>query len=702
MDESEKQFSVTSAASSTSGRARKPFPISSERTGIIELLIPSVCPTVLRMGAALALVAAITGTGRAQSFSEALDTASLVWTSSGSTLTTNGLWRGHSSLDAHDGLDCALSQLEAECAYISQSASLETMVQGPARVTFWWKISGSIAYSYSWLSCGADSGSQRSIAADMNPDWAMEEVFVDSGIHAVAWTHETYWYASPPWCAYGTSVARVDEVSVTPLTVPVIVEQPFDLTSDAGTTASFQVTAYGAAPMNYHWRLDGTNLVGATNNIYTITNVQAQHAGTYSVVVSNGYGFSVSADALLTVRAIPTITQQPQDRTVNAGEPTTFSVAAEGGAPLVYQWRFYGTNLAGATAPSYTITNVQPEHSGPYSVIVSNAYDFAVSSNATLAVRTIPVITSQPQGQTVTEGSSASFYIWASGSAPLRYQWCFNGTNLDGATNASFIISNAQTNQTGIYSAVVSNSYGAATSSNALLSVLYVPPSPTLGIALDAPLLAWKTSGSGGIWEAQTANTHDGVDAAQSTLDSPYASAWLATTVTGPGTLTFYWKVDNQYYPYPVMLISQGLLGVSVDGQLRDTLGYTTAGFWVQAQYAIAPGQHTVRWSFYRADFTPPYAYLRSFVGVDQVVFTPDAPTPPPAIAVNDGRLGVSSNGFGFSLSGSAGQVVIVEGSANLVNWYPLQTNILGSNSLYFGDLDWTYYSARFYRVRSR
>jgi formylglycine-generating enzyme required for sulfatase activity len=61
-------------------------------------------------------------------------------------------------------------------------------------------------------------------------------------------------------------------------------------------------------------------------------------------------------------------------------------VEATGSAPLVYQWRFNGANLDGATNTLYTIASVQPNNSGQYSVAVGNAYGSVVSSNAGLVV----------------------------------------------------------------------------------------------------------------------------------------------------------------------------------------------------------------------------------------------------------------------------------------------------------------------------
>lgn len=51
--------------------------------------------------------------------------------------------------------------------------------------------------------------------------------------------------------------------------------------------------------------------------------------------------------------------------------------------------------------------------------MVSNAFGTATSANAVLTVNTPPIITAQPQSQTVIAGSSARFNFTATGSTPL-------------------------------------------------------------------------------------------------------------------------------------------------------------------------------------------------------------------------------------------------------------------------------------------
>ncbi len=85
-----------------------------------------------------------------------------------------------------------------------------------------------------------------------------------------------------------------------------------------------------------------------------------------------------------------------------------------------------------------------------------------------------PSILVQPTDQTANQGQNASFSVTAAGSAPLAYQWFFNGTNIAGATSSGLVV-NAQILNAGSYSVVVSNAIGSVASSNALLTII-VPP----------------------------------------------------------------------------------------------------------------------------------------------------------------------------------------------------------------------------------
>ncbi|MGN6641892.1 MAG: immunoglobulin domain-containing protein, partial [Verrucomicrobiota bacterium] len=87
-----------------------------------------------------------------------------------------------------------------------------------------------------------------------------------------------------------------------------------------------------------------------------------------------------------------------------------------------------------------------------------------------------PTITTQPATNTsVIVGGSAYLTVTAAGIAPLSYQWTLGGTNLASQTNYFLSLSNLQPAQAGSYRVVVSNPYGAVSSSVAQVNVL-IPP----------------------------------------------------------------------------------------------------------------------------------------------------------------------------------------------------------------------------------
>jgi hypothetical protein len=244
------------------------------------------------------------------------------------------------------------------------------------------------------------------------------------------------------------------------------------------------VVGSGTAPLSYQWQKNGANIAGATSATYTTPATTTSDSGsTFKVVVSNSAGTATSNAATLTVNpapVAPTITTQPANQTVTAGQTATFAVVASGTAPLSYQWQKNGANIAGATSASYTTPATTTSDSGStFKVVVSNSAGTATSNAATLTVNPAPVaptITTQPANQTVTAGQTATFTVVASGTAPLSYQWQKNGANIAGATSASYTTPATTTSDSGsTFKAVVSNSAGTATSNAATLTVNPAP-----------------------------------------------------------------------------------------------------------------------------------------------------------------------------------------------------------------------------------
>ena len=264
---------------------------------------------------------------------------------------------------------------------------------------------------------------------------------------------------------------------LTVIVPPTITTQPLSQTITQGTAATFSVAVSGTAPFSYQWRFNSANISGATGSSYTRGNAQPADAGSYSVIVTNLAGSATSSNAILTVTLAPTppaITTQPQGQTVLLGGAAFFNVVATGADPLAYQWRLNGADISGATASSYSRSNLQGSDAGDYSVLVTNDYGSVLSSNATLVVDTdvtLPVITAQPQSQTVIAGQSATFTVTATNKAALSYQWQFNAAPIPGATSSAYTVANTQTNDAGSYSVVITNIIGPTTSADAVLTV---------------------------------------------------------------------------------------------------------------------------------------------------------------------------------------------------------------------------------------
>jgi predicted outer membrane repeat protein len=278
---------------------------------------------------------------------------------------------------SHDASDAAQSGIIGD----SQESWLETTVVGPGALTFWWKVSSAANdylefYTNSILQSGRITG---------EIDWAQRSYTLAAGSNTLRWR-----YVKNASGTNGQDRGWVDQIIFIP-DLPVINTQPSNQTVAVGDTFTFSVGSSGQPPLNYQWTFNGTNILGATNSSYTFNGAQYTNAGNYAALVSNQRGSVLSSNAVLTVLAAdpPAITLQPTNRLGTQGLPTTFSVAATGFGLLQYQWKFNTADISGATASAYTINSVQPSDAGAYSVLITNRFGTALSSNATLNVFTL-------------------------------------------------------------------------------------------------------------------------------------------------------------------------------------------------------------------------------------------------------------------------------------------------------------------------
>jgi uncharacterized delta-60 repeat protein len=334
----------------------------------------------------------------------------------------------------------------------------QTVIQG-SNATFSVSATGDLPFTYQWRYLGTNIP-----GATANP-------LVLTGVQ----TNQAGNYSVVVSNPFGSATSS--NALLTVRVPPFIITQPTptNQTVVAGSNATITVVAGGDPTLTYQWRLNGVNVSGATAATLTLTAVQTNQLGLYSVVVSNPYGTVTSSNATLDVKSAPFVATQPQSLAVLVGSPAAFSVTAGGDGPFTYQWRFGGTNLVGATNSNFGIGSAVTNDAGLYSVVISSAYSSVTSSNATLTVNVPPTIITHPQTLAAVLGSNATFTVVAVGEPTLVYQWWFNGATIAGATAASLTLTNVQAAQVGLYSVVVTNLFGTATSSNATLTV-HLPP----------------------------------------------------------------------------------------------------------------------------------------------------------------------------------------------------------------------------------
>jgi hypothetical protein len=181
-----------------------------------------------------------------------------------------------------------------------------------------------------------------------------------------------------------------------------------------------------------------------------------------------------------------------------------------------------GLNFSGLTAPAtINIANLvltgTPTASGNFTVTLqgwedknrkgngSPIYTYLINVTAGVAA-TAPTFTTQPTGQTLAAGSSATFSAAATGTPPPTFQWAKNGTAIAGATNPVYTLTGVQSADAGLYTAIATNSAGSATSNAAQLTVTVANPAVAPAFTTQ-PAAQSVTVGTGFTFSAAASGT---------------------------------------------------------------------------------------------------------------------------------------------------------------------------------------------------
>lgn len=223
---------------------------------------------------------------------------------------------------------------------------------------------------------------------------------------------------------------------------PYVAQPPASQTVTVGSMVAFNVIASGTGPLSYQWQKNGANIPNATNSSLSLPDAQVGSAGNYSVVVTNDYGTAASGptNGVLTVlTGAPIITGQLPLATNNLSlYSPSFSITAEGNAPLYYQWFNNGVAISGATNAQYTPPDAQ-NSTNTFACIISNS---------------IGTATSQVWSVTVLASPAPSYPQAVLALNPIGY-WRMNETPNDGIGNQGVVCHDYAGGNDGVYSNVV-------------------------------------------------------------------------------------------------------------------------------------------------------------------------------------------------------------------------------------------------------
>lgn len=152
------------------------------------------------------------------------------------------------------------------------------------------------------------------------------------------------------------------------------------------------------------------------------------------------------------------------------------------------------------------------------------------------------------------------------------------------------------------------------TDSEIAVATITKPIVITLSDALDVP--DWTvTTGGDGSWTPEIADTHDGADAARTGAIGASQTTWMETSVSGAGTLTFWWRASCEDSPDD----DWDYLTFTVDGVEQARVDGDSG--WRQVSASLASGNHTLRWTYSKDDADE--TVNEDCGWVDQIVWTP-------------------------------------------------------------------------------
>ncbi|HNR20951.1 MAG TPA: M12 family metallo-peptidase [Bacteroidia bacterium] len=224
-------------------------------------------------------------------------------------------------------------------------------------------------------------------------------------------------------------IATSNSITVSTGTITAIISPAGSINICSGANAL--LTANNGTGYTYQWKLNGSDIAGATNQNYS-----AFVAGNYTVLINSPCGSNTSVATTVNITSLAASVSPSGTTTICAGSATTFS--ANTGFNYSYQWYRNGVALAGASNSTYATSS-----NGSYYVIITQGGACSVTSNTVVLS-----VTNNPNA-TITAGGPTTFcagqnvVFTANTFAGVAYQWKKNGIDIAGATNQSYTATTA-------------------------------------------------------------------------------------------------------------------------------------------------------------------------------------------------------------------------------------------------------------------
>lgn len=370
-------------------------------------------------------------------------------------------------------------------------------------------------------------------------------------------------------------------VSVLFYGMPQITVQPVSATVPFGGTVSFSVTAIGG-DLRYDWSFQGQSNYNytpypASSSNLTLTNIQPYQAGTYTVQVSNRAGRVSSMPVTLTVTNVPVpVVAAIEAKYGQINQFLSFVVSATN-----YPSHYSAVGLpVGLTIDDSGTVSGTPTDSGTFSVTISAQNAGGIGTRIftlTIAASSFgPVITQQPQSQTLPLYTSATLSVVASGTPiqyfGLIYQWYFNGTAISlGGQDPTYAIYADSSAKAGDYSVMVTGTAG---------SVMSTVAHVVVDVTRSAPRI--------------TSAASDQVAVAGSPFN-------LAMSVTGSEPLQYSWAKSGNLIAgataatLSINNISQAEAGLYTFTVSNPYGSVTTVSFSISVAYSVTPAAVSIR-----------------------------------------------------------------------------------------------------------